>query len=88
MYVSSAYFDVNLGIDIVCQALSVFKIAILLLIVIAGAFDTVFFFFPFLFLALHILDKDGSFSAEKLVSVTHMPIFTMPLLGAPTAVMM
>ena len=34
----------NLGIDIVCQALSVFKVVILLLIVIAGAFDTVILF--------------------------------------------
>ena len=41
MYESDAYFDVNLGIDIICQALSVFKIVILLLIVIAGAFDSV-----------------------------------------------
>ena len=36
MYVFSAYTDVNLGIDIVFQALSLFKIAILLLIVIAS----------------------------------------------------
>jgi hypothetical protein len=43
MYVSSAYFNVNLGIDIVCQTLSVFKIVILLLIVIAGAFDAIIF---------------------------------------------
>ena len=83
MYVSSAYFNVNLGIDIVCQALSVFKIVILLLIVITGAFDTVIFFH----LSQHILDKDGSYSVEILVSVTHMPTFAMPLLGAPTAVM-
>ena len=85
MYVSSAYLNVNLSIDIVFQALSVFKIVILLLIVVAGAFDTVVFFF---LSKQHILDKDGSFSAEKLVSVTHMLIFTMPLLGAPIAAMM
>ena len=43
MYVSSAYFNANLGIDIGCQTLSVFKIVILLLIVITGAFDAVIF---------------------------------------------
>ena len=84
MHVSSAYFNVNLGTDIGFQALSVFKIVILLLIVIAGAFDIVIFFL----LSINILDKDGWCSAEKLVSVTHMPTFTMPLLGAPTVVMM
>ena len=45
MYVSFAYFNVNLGIDIDRQALSVFKIGILLLIVIAGRFDTLNFCF-------------------------------------------
>jgi hypothetical protein len=44
MYVSSAYVNVNLVIHIVRQALSVFKIVILLLIVIAGTFDTVILF--------------------------------------------
>ena len=43
MYVFSAYIDVNLGIDVVFQALSLFKIAILLLIVIAGASVTIIF---------------------------------------------
>jgi hypothetical protein len=81
----SAYFNVNMGIDIVCQALSVFKIGILLLIVIAGASNTLIFF---VLLSQHILIKDGSYSVEKLVFLTHMPTFAMPLLGAPTAVMM
>ena len=46
MYVgSSAYSNVNLGIDIDRQALSVFKIVILLLIVIAGTFDAHFLLF-------------------------------------------
>ena len=84
MYVSSEYFNVNPGTDIDFQALSVFKIVILLLIVIAGAFDIDIYFL----LSQYILDKDGWCSAEKLVSVTHMPTFTMPLPGAPTAVMM
>lgn len=43
MNVFSAYIDVNLGIDVVFQALSLFKIAILLLIVIAGASVTIIF---------------------------------------------
>ena len=45
MYVSNAYYNVNLGIDIVCQVLSVFKIVILLLIVVAGAFVTIILFY-------------------------------------------
>ena len=44
MYVSSTCFNANLGIDTVYQALSLFKIVILLLIVIAGAFDTMLLF--------------------------------------------
>ena len=48
MCVSSEYFKANLGTDIVCKALSVFKIVILLLIVIAGAFNAVFLISPFL----------------------------------------
>jgi hypothetical protein len=39
------YFKLNLDTDIVCQALSVFKIAILLLIVVTGTSDTVVFCF-------------------------------------------
>lgn len=45
MYVSFAYFNVNPGTNIVFQALSVFKIVILLLIVIVGAFNAVDFIF-------------------------------------------
>ena len=45
MYVSNAYYNVNLGINIVCQVLSVFKIVILLLIVVAGAFVTIILFY-------------------------------------------
>ena len=44
MYVSSTCFNENLGIDTVYQALSLFKIVILLIIVIAGAFDTMLLF--------------------------------------------
>ena len=52
MYVSNAYYNVNLGIDIVCQVLSVFKIVILLLIVIAGAF-VIIILFHFAFVLTH-----------------------------------
>ena len=55
MYVSFAYFMANLSTDIVFQALSIFKIVILLLIVIAGVFSTVNLFI----LSLHILEKMG-----------------------------
>jgi hypothetical protein len=53
--ISAAYFNVNMGIDIVCQALSLFNIAIVLLIVIAGASDTV----PFFAFVLTVLVRMG-----------------------------